>query len=608
MNNLNDFYIGKMFNAYEYFGAHPYMIDDIAGVMFRVYAPSAVKIELIGEFNNWQGELMNLEGTGGVHSYFSKKAGPSMLYKYRIFNEDGTITDKADPYGFGMELRPNSASKIVDLNTYKFSDAKWMKNRSLNYNHPMNIYEVHLGSWKMNLNNENGWYNYSEIVKELIDYCHEHHFTHIELLPLSEHPSDCSWGYQVSGFYAPTARYGEARDLMYFIDCCHNNGIGVIMDFVPVHFAVDDYGLCTFDGNALYEYPSTDTGYSEWGSYSFNYYRGEVCSFLQSAADYWLSVYHIDGLRIDAVSNIIYWKGDSHRGVNEGGVRFIKCMNEGLKSRHPLVMLIAEDSTAYEKVTAPIEYGGLSFDYKWDMGWMNDTLEYFKIPPSERNHHRGKLMFSMYYFYNELFLLPFSHDEVVHGKATILQKMWGDYEDKFLQARTLYTYMFTHPGKKLNFMGNEIGHFREWDEKQELDYMLLSYNRHDEFHRYFIKLCKIYANTKALYEDEYDSRKFRWLLVESGYECVFAYERIGREESIIVILNMSDKEIINFTFSYDKPAVMKRLLNSDSVIYGGRDSSKEECCIAKEDALIKGKYRFTLSLGRFSSKIFEVNS
>lgn len=606
MEQLHDFYCGTMFEAYEYFGAHPGYHDNQSGVWFRVYAPAAKAVQVIGDFNDWQGDFMNREGNSGVFACFLTTPELGQLYKYRIWTKNDQMIDKSDPYGFGMELRPKSASVVVDLNGYIFTDQEWMKKREKNYDKPMNIYEIHAGSWKRKGEGEEGWYQYHELAKLLIPYLKENHYTHVELLPLAEHPADCSWGYQVTGFYAPTSRYGTAKDLMEFINQCHLEGIGVIMDFVPVHFAVDDYGLGQFDGSALYEYPSTDTGYSQWGSYGFNYYRGEVCSFLQSSADYWLKFYHIDGLRMDAVNNIIYWKGDIKCGVNEGGLNFLKRMNLGLNKRYPNVMLIAEDSSNYLKVTAPVEYDGLGFHYKWDMGFMNDTLDFFKKTPKERPQYYHKLTFSMHYFYNELFLLAFSHDENVHGKATILQKMWGEYEYKFPQARALYTYLYTHPGKKLNFMGNEIGHFREWDESREMDWSLLDYPLHKSFWNYMKELSKLYEETPALYEGEYNSKKFRWIEADAVQDCVYIYERKSDKGNILVILNLSDQAYQGYLFGYDMLVVLKRILNSDSKVFGGADPSLEEQVILKKSPYHSWEYRAVTDLAPFSAKVFAV--
>ena len=365
--NLHEFYIGKAFDAYEYFGAH--LTKN--GVLFRVYAPNAEKIEVIGEFNGWDGteDEMIQDAQSGVFECVQKDAKPGMMYKYRIYQPDGIVMDRFDPYSFGSQVRPDTASVIVDLEDYHFSDEAWMQKRSKNYDLPVNIYEVHAGSWRKNeADEENGWYHYQELGKQLIPYVKEMGYTHVEFLPLTEHPADCSWGYQASGYFCPTSRYGTARELMEMVDLFHKEGIGVIMDFVPVHFIADTYALNKFDGTALYEYADDDKGYSEWGTCNFNYYRGEVRSFLQSSANFWMEKFHFDGIRMDAISNAIYWQGDSSKGINEGALDFIKCMNSGLQKLHPSVMLIAEDSTNFPKVTAPVEYDGLGFDYKWDMG------------------------------------------------------------------------------------------------------------------------------------------------------------------------------------------------------------------------------------------------
>lgn len=559
--NTHDFYIGKAFDAYKYFGAH--MEED--GVIFRVYAPNAKKVSLIGEWNQWTPEEMTKEGASGIFTFRSENAKKGMLYKYKIHGQDDSIIDHCDPYGFEMELRPNSASVIADMFTYEFQDNKWMKKRDKNYNKPLNIYELHAGSWRQA---DGEWYTYDELAELLIPYIKENGYTHIEFLPLSEHPSDCSWGYQNTGFFSPTKRFGTGKQLMRLIDKCHQEGIGVILDFVPIHFALDDYGLAKFDGSCLYEYPSDDVGVSEWGTHNFNFARGEVRSLLQSAANYWLTEYHFDGLRMDAISRAIYWMGDSSRGVNECSVEFIKNMNDGLHRLHPTAMLMAEDSTDFLKVTAPVEYDGLGFDYKWDMGWMNDTLNYFKTPPEERPSHYHKLTFSMHYFYNELFMLPLSHDEVVHGKATIIQKMWGDYEDKFKQCRAFYMYMYTHPGKKLNFMGNEIAQFREWDEKREQDWDILTYPIHDAFSRYINKLNHIYIKYPALYEMEYNRDYFKWLISDKEEDSIYAYQRGDKTQTVVMIFNFSD-EIKIAELPWTKNKKLKELLNSDWQTYGG---------------------------------------
>ena len=600
--NIQDFYIGKSFDAYEFFGAHKIGNK----ILFRVYAPNAAKVSLVGEFNDWQEEEMEQQYQSGIYSITSENARVGMMYKYCIHTRDGQVVYHCDPYGFAMELRPNSASYIVDLEEYKFSDDEWMNKRDKCYNKPLNIYEIHMGSW-MKKNDEtynNGWYRYNEIADRLINYVKENGFTHIEIMPLCEHPVDCSWGYQNTGFFSPTSRYGTNKELKELIDKCHKANVGVILDFVPIHFAVDDYGLAKFDGTELYEYPHKDVGASEWGTCNFIHSRGEVCSFLQSAANYWLKEYHFDGLRMDAISRAIYWQGNPARGVNSCAINFIRNMNVGLHKLHPTAMIIAEDSTAYPKVTAPVEYNGLGFDYKWDLGWMNDTLEYFKISPKERPNHYYKLTFSMEYFYNELFLLPFSHDEVVHGKATIIQKMWGDYDDKFKQCRALYMYMYTHPGKKLNFMGNEIAQFREWDEKREQDWQLIKMPLHDAFNKYIKRLNEVYDNYEALYENEYDSSYFKWLEVNAPEKSVYIYERGRDDHRIIVALNFSDNEYAPFTFKVEEELRLREIVNSDSDIYGGSTwGVRSDVTTTKEDDNL---YNLSINLKPFSGIIYEV--
>ena len=589
--DMHEFYMGNVFDAYEFFGAHP--TPD--GTAFRTFAPSADRITIIGEWNDWQEE--NMIKDGHVWSYFSAKAKKGQMYKYVIYSSLGRV-EHCDPYGFAMELRPNFASIITDLDEYKFTDSEWLEKRSKNYNEPLNIYEVHLGSWHTDPDNKNGWYSYSDIADKLIKYVKKHHYTHIEFMPLSEHPADCSWGYQNTGFFAPTSRYGTPAQLMKLIDKCHKNDIGVIMDFVPVHFAIDGYALAKYDGTCLYEYPDSDVTISEWGTCNFIHSRREVCCFLQSAANYWLEKYHFDGLRMDAISRAIYWQGKPERGINKCTVDFLKKMNSGLHALHPTAMLIAEDSTAFPKVTAPVEYDGLGFDYKWDLGWMNDTLDYFRTPPAERKYHHGKITFSMQYFYNELYLLPISHDENVHGKATVIQKMWGDYEVKFPQARAFYMYMYSHPGKKLNFMGGEFAQFREWDETREQDWDMLKYPLHDSFLRYMTDLEKLYTTRPSLYNGEYNPDCFKWILPDESERSVFAYKRCAENETTICLLNFSDKEQ-NITIPADGLTDLKELINSDSNIYSGETEVKRSVKIKPAGG------EFSVKLSPFSGRLFD---
>ena len=543
----------------------------------------------------------------GFYALYASGAAPGDMYKFRIEQADGRIVDKADPYGVQMELRPKTASIINRLDGFNFTDDAWMHKRDIGYNIPLNIYELHCGSWRQKPHDPNqkedfGWLNYRELAKQLIPYLKENHFTHVELLPLSEHPFDGSWGYQVSGFYAVTSRYGTPQDFMAFVDACHANGIGVILDFVPVHFVTDEFSLIRFDGTPLYEYEEQDIAYSQWGSCNFDYYKPTVRSFLISAACFWLEHYHVDGLRMDAISNVLYWQGDMSRGINIGGVQFLKELNYQIKQRFPNVMLIAEDSTNFLKVTAPVHYDGLGFDYKWDMGWMHDTLDYFATPFGERPNAYGKIVFSMHYFYNELYLLALSHDEVVHGKKTIIDKLWGTYAEKCAQLRTLYFYMYMHPGKKLNFMGNEMGHFREWDEKRELDWDLLKYPFHDAFQKYFAHLCRVYSTEPALYDGEYNPDCFEWVACESRSEGVYAWLRKGRGENLLCIMNTQDHAHKKFPLYLRFPCSAEEVLNTESPEWGGALKGRRRTKLHTTDGGVFGRdYTLTVDLPAMGS-------
>ncbi|MGN0662036.1 MAG: alpha-amylase family glycosyl hydrolase, partial [Faecalibacterium sp.] len=427
-----EFFTGECFDAYRFLGAHPCAGPQReAGWLFRVWAPGASAVEVCGGFDGWGPGIPMTRDTSGVWSVFSADLAEGDLYKYRVHGKDGSVVLHSDPYAFAAELRPGTASRLTKLE-FRFDDDAWMQTRDKCRNRPLNIYELHAGSWKhrpgsRSEDGSDGWYTYDELARELIPWLLEHHYTHVELLPLAEHPFDGSWGYQTTGYFAVTSRYGTPAQFAAFVNACHRMGIGVLMDFVPVHFAPNADGLARFDGTCLYEYDS-DVGHSEWGTCNFNYYRHEVCSFLNSAAALWMDVYHCDGIRMDAVSRALYWQGDPNRGVNEGAVKFLRQLNHGLNKRWPTGIYTAEDSTNFLKVTAPTRYDGVGFDYKWDMGWMHDTLDYFATPFGERPEHYGKLTWSMHYFYNELYLLSFSHDEVVHGKKTIIDKLWGTYD------------------------------------------------------------------------------------------------------------------------------------------------------------------------------------
>lgn len=601
---------GHAFDVYRFFGAHP----SNKGTVFRTHAPYAQRVTLIGDFSNWEELEMDVEN--GVWSLYVDQARPGMKYKFRIHGADNSIRDHADPYAFYSELRPRTASVIYDHAQYKFNDNKWMETRSRNFNAPVSIYEMHLGSWKTKVHElgehldgveiheeEDNWFSYKEIAKPLAEYLENMGYTHVEFLPLLEHPLDMSWGYQPSGFFSATSRYGNPDELKYLIDTLHQHNIGVILDFVPVHFVTNDYALGNYDGTAFYEYPHPDIGYSEWGSYNFMHSSGEVRSFLSSAAAYWLDYFHIDGLRFDAVSRLIYWQGDENRGYIHHAIEFMKGLNAGIHRFFPDVMLIAEDSTDYPLVTKSTQEGGLDFDYKWDMGWMHDTLKFFQTPPWERTHAYNRISFSMMYFYNENYVLPFSHDEVVHGKATITQKMHGDYHDKFPQSRALYMYMFAHPGKKLNFMGNEIAQLREWDEKREQDWDMLAYETHRTHQHYFRDLNHFYKNTPQLYKDDFNPAGYKWLIVEDSLGVVYAFWRGVGKEKIFFIFNFSGQSHDYYAFSLDGAHIVQELMNSDWEEYGGntyRPSADTKTWTETEDE------RYAIRLTPFNSRAFLV--
>lgn len=608
-----EFYTGKSFDAYKYLGAHINRgkNDKMEEVVFRTFAPAASRISVIGEFNGWTETPMEKVHDGNFWELISKEAKPGMMYKYRIYDRTGNCIDHCDPYGYRMELRPNTASIIRDMDTYKFHDGKWMKKRSDHRELPLNVYELHFGSFRKPTEEPDAWYDYEKMADILLPYLKENGYNYLEIMPLNEYPCDESWGYQGTGFFSPTSRYGTADQLKYFVDRCHENDIGVILDFVPVHFAVDDYALANYDGTALYEYPHSDVGDSEWGSRNFMHSRGEVRSFLQSAAEYWLTEYHIDGLRMDAISRAIYWQGMPERGVNSNAVEFLRYMNQGLKERHPSAILAAEDSTSFPGVTKSVEEGGLGFDYKWDMGWMNDTLDYFRTAPEYRVRDYHKLTFSMMYYYDERYLLPLSHDEVVHGKATILQKMHGDYEQKFPQARAFYMYMYAHPGKKLGFMGNEIGHFREWDEKRELDWNLLTFPAHQDFHRFMEDLNHFYLEHPAFSVMDYDTEGFRWIECHAEEKCVYVFERcaierrretgkrrdqMNRKEGILAVFNFSDEEQ-KIRIKCEDKKTLKRVFSSEYKEYGGQEEKKEKIMRPEEGTV-------TLQLQPFSAEYY----
>lgn len=564
---IEDFHQGNCVDAYRLFGAH-YTYEGGEGVRFTVYAPHARTISVIGSFNNWDENAAKMERTGfnGVWSIFIKDVKEWESYKYLIEDKYGNLHYKSDPYAFYSETRPDNASKTYNLRDIKWTDAAWMKKRTKNFDRPVSIYEVHAGGWKRNGEFP---YTYPELENELIPYVKDHGYTHIELMPLNEHPFDGSWGYQASGYFAVTSRYGNPTEFASFVNKCHKEGIGVIMDMVPVHFVKDAFGLRYFDGEPLYEYRKPEDAESQWGTMNFDLWSEEVRSFLISAASFWCDVYHMDGIRIDAVSNLIYWGGNRDRGTNEGSLNFIKRMNYYLNREYPGVMLIAEDSSDYPKVTWSTLDGGLGFDYKWDLGWMNDTLKYYERDPIYKKWHHNSITFSMAYFYSERFMLPLSHDENVHGKHSVIDKMWGTYEQKFMLARNLYAYMMAHPGKKLNFMGNEIGSFREFDEAKELDWFLLTYPAHDAFLRYFTDLNKIYKAHSCLSKYDYSYEGFKWIDADNAEKSVYSFYRSDEKEYLICVLNMTPASYEEFTIEVPQGGTYTEILNSEKDIYSG---------------------------------------
>ncbi|MBQ1387140.1 MAG: 1,4-alpha-glucan branching protein GlgB [Erysipelotrichales bacterium] len=598
---LDEFFQGHSTHAYELFGAH--VADN--GVTFTVYAPEARSVQVEGDFNGWDGNRNWLTKIDyrGVWEGFVPEAREYQLYKLLIETKDGQWVEKADPYGRYGELRPRFSSIIVDGFKFPWTDKRWCNHRSLNYDKPVNIYEVHAGGWKKD--QFGNWYTYNQLTKELIPYVKEKGYTHIEFMPLMNHPFDGSWGYQIAGFYALTSKYGTVYEFQNFVNEAHKAGIGVIMDFVAVHFASDSYGLCAFDGSKVYEYQNENEK-SQWGSFNFDLGKDPVRSFLMSAANYWVNQYHLDGLRMDAVSNMIFWDGNKNRGENNGALEFIRRFNGKLAYEHPGLMLIAEDSSDYPKVTADTADGGLGFHYKWDLGWMNDTLSYYKKDPIFRKYHHNALTFSMMYYWSERFMLPLSHDEVVHGKGTIINKMWGLYGEKFAQCKNLYTYMMTHPGKKLNFMGNEIGHFREFDEMKQLDWFLLDYPTHQTFERAITDLHRIYLAHPAFWKYDYDLKGFHWINADDASASVYSYYREDEHDCFVVLLNMTPNGYEQFSIGVPYKGTYEEIFNSEKSIYGGQDMVNYTPVTSFEGSYREFKQMITVRLAPFAGIIFHV--
>ena len=563
MGKFDKFFEGYELEADKLFGSH----IKGKGMEFCLWAPHAYKVEVFTSKDGFK-ELFPLKKIDerGIWYTFIDDMKPLYSYRYRIYKNKDVWKDKSDPYSYRYETRPENASVMYDLDYYKFKDKKYMGKRVCDYDAPINIYEAHLGGFKKY---ENEFDTYKELKKDLIPYLKKMGYTHLELMPVFEYPYDGSWGYQSLGFFASTSRYGTPYDLMDLINECHNNDIGVILDVVYVHFATDDYGLVNFDFKSCYEYSDKNLADSQWGTLNFDLGSGPIISFLMSSANFFLSRYHVDGLRFDAVSNIIYYGGNKDNGINKEGISFIKRINQHLKERHPSCLLIAEDSTDFENVTKPTWLGGLGFDYKWDLGWMNDTLRYYAMDPIYRQYHHNDITFSMAYFYYERFLLPFSHDEVVHSKKTIVDKMWGSYEDKFKQCRNLFTYMYTHPGKKLNFMGNEIATIREFDEQKQLDWFLLNYPMHDSFSRLCKDLSFIYKKYPAFYRGDYNNEYFKWIDADNYSQSIYSYYRYDDNNCFVVILNMTPNQYEDYCIGVPFKGIYYELLNSEKDIYSG---------------------------------------
>ena len=585
--------------------------SEIIGTQFTVYAPHAKKVGVVGNFNHWNSEGYEMKGDNGIWSLFIPNVLPGECYKYEIVTTFDETILKADPYAFYAEQRPNTASIVYDIEGFKWTDDAWINKRQSSniFEEPLNIYELHLGSWKRNedLVESETFHTYEEIMDELIDYVLEHSYTHIELMPLYEHPFDGSWGYQATGYYAASSRYGEPKDLMKLINRCHEAGIGVIMDWVPGHFCRDAHGLYKFDGQAVYEYPYEDVAVSEWGTANFDLGNGSVRSFLISNAIFWMNYYHIDGFRVDAVANMIYWDGNQSRGVNEGALDFIKKMNEAIFEENDKMLMIAEDSTSYPLVTAPVCVGGLGFSYKWNMGWMNDTLDYIELDNIYRPYHHNYITFAMAYAYSENFVLPFSHDEVVHGKKSLVDKAPGDYWQKRAQFRLLCTYQMTLPGKKLNFMANEIAQFHEWKDKEQVDWHLLKYPAHDASNRYIKDLNALYLKEAALWELDHSFEGFEWIDVNNTEQSIFSYIRKGKnpDERLVVVLNF--KPVTYHQYKVGVPCLgeYEEVLNSDCDYYHGSNQYNGLPLLAQEGVTHGKPYFIEITIPPYGATIFK---
>ncbi|QDU96054.1 1,4-alpha-glucan branching protein GlgB [Lignipirellula cremea] len=579
---------GSMLKAYEKFGAQMRTVDDTTGVNFAVWAPNARSVSVIGDFNDWDARRHPMRKLipSGVWELFVPELEAGAHYKYRVTTEHGEAVDKSDPYGFAAELPPRTASIVRDLSQYQWGDQDWVEKRKKTnqLSQPISIYEVHLGSWRKQEGKTNGWIDYRDLARRLVRYCTQMGYTHIELLPVSEHPYSGSWGYQTVGYFAPTSRHGSPEDFMYFVDHCHQNGIGVLVDWVPAHFPRDGHGLRRFDGSPLFEHADPRQGeHPDWGTMIFNYGRAEVRTFLISNALFWLDKYHIDGLRVDAVASMLYldysreqgeWIPNQYGGrENIEAIDLLRKVNEHTHREFPGVLMVAEESTAWGGVSRPTSIGGLGFTFKWNMGWMNDSLRYMHEDPINRRHHHNELTFSMIYAFTENFMLPLSHDEVVHGKGSLLDQMPGDLWQKFANLRLMYSYMWTHPGKKLLFMGGEFGQWTEWNADTELQWDLLEWGTHGGLKQMVADLNAMYRREPALYEVDFEEAGFEWVDCMSADESILAYLRKAKDPSdfVLVCANFTPVVRPQRKIGVPGPGLYREIFNSDSKFYDGTD-------------------------------------
>ena len=613
---------GCHYEIYNKMGAHKTTENGVEGVYFAVWAPNAKYVNVAGSFNDWdayQYELQRL-GEGGIYAGFVPGVKEDDLYKFVITTADDEKIYKADPYANYSELRPGNASRVTDISNFKWTDKAWMDAKAHKEwtKEPIAIYECHIGSWMRHpKEDEEGFYNYREFADRIVEYLKEMKYTHVELMGIAEHPFDGSWGYQVTGYYAPTSRYGKPEDFMYLINLLHKNKIGVILDWVPAHFPRDEFGLANFDGTCLYEHPDARRGeHPDWGTKIFNYARKEVSNFLIANAMFWVEKFHIDGLRVDAVASMLYLdygKKDGEWLPNEYGnnknldaIEFFRHLNSMMEKRNPGTLMIAEESTAWPMVTGDVKEGGLGFTFKWNMGWMHDFCEYMKLDPLFRKDNHYKMTFAMSYSSSENYILPLSHDEVVHLKCSMLNKMPGFYADKFANLRVGYTYMCTHSGKKLLFMGQDFGQDHEWDESKELDWCLLADKEHSSLKYYVSQLLDIYQKYPALHEIDRDWAGFEWMNADDCERSIYSYVRKASsgKNNILVILNMTPIERKDYKVGVWKKKKYKLLLNSDEECFGGKGGKIPQTLTAKEEEVEGKPYALTFDLPAYGAVMF----